>query len=117
MRVGGEKLADREPEAPVISTFRPERRTDLDITTDGMCSLAYEPTLGWTRDACKHVRPRAPTLCDDPVRRSCARRPTVREQTQDRPRSPRIATDSLAHTNRYSWGRSGWDAWAMKVRP
>ena len=28
---------------------------DSDITTDGMCSLAYEPTLGWTRNACKHV--------------------------------------------------------------
>jgi hypothetical protein len=62
------KLADREPEAPVISTFRPERRTDLDITTDGMCSLAYEPTLGWTRDACKA----RPSACANPVRRPCA---------------------------------------------
>ena len=48
-------LADCEREAPVISTFRPERRMDSDITTDGMCSLAYEPTLVWTREACKHV--------------------------------------------------------------
>ena len=61
-------LADCEREAPVISTFRPERRMDSDITTDGMCSLAYEPTLGWTREACKHVR----TECADPVRRPCA---------------------------------------------
>ena len=30
-----------------------------DSMTDRMCSLAYEPTLGWTRDACKHVQPRA----------------------------------------------------------
>ena len=32
-----------------------EARVEAEVGGGGTCSLAYEPTLGWTHDTCKHV--------------------------------------------------------------